>query len=70
MSHRFYWIEFYMHSMKALAGESKVYIRPSKNLIAQRGLSNALKLYRERYTWSQYHLLCHLVLSSTHHMMV
>jgi hypothetical protein len=29
-------------------------------------LYNALKPYREQYTWWQYHFLCHLALSSTH----
>jgi hypothetical protein len=51
---------------KVFPGESKAYIRVSTDLIARRGLYNALKPYREQYTWWQYHFLCHLVLSSTH----
>lgn len=51
-------------------GQSKAYIRVATDLIARRGLYNTLKPYRERYTWWQYQFLCHLVLSSTHHMMV
>jgi hypothetical protein len=51
---------------KVFPGESKAYIRVPTDLIARRGLYNALKPYRERYTWWQYQFLCHLVLSSTH----
>lgn len=51
---------------KVLPKDSKAYIRVATDLIARRGLYNALKPYREQYTWWQYHFLCHLVLSSTH----
>src|SRR5437870_11550475 len=55
---------------KVLPKDSKAYIRDSQDLIARRGLYNALKPYREQYTKWQYQFLCHLVLSSTHDILI
>ena len=51
---------------KVSAKDSKAYIRGPEDLIAYRGLYNALKPYREKYKWWQYQFLCHLVLCSVH----